>query len=100
MRSKKQQEKLESLSTGPDIPEDVQRCWFDVVRRAQSACAGNNGFGLLTINVVVNEGEAIMWLPPDIQRIEPSRLAQEVELSPEIMTALATLLTSGNGHKS
>jgi len=88
------------LSTDPDIPEDVKPCWFNVVRRAQSACTGNNGFALMTISIVVNEGEAIMWLPPEIQKVEPSKLSKEVELSTQVITALATLLTSGNGHKS
>ncbi len=99
MRSQEQQDKLDRLSQEPNIPEDVQTCWHEVARRAQSACAGNNGYGLLTLTIVVNESKAVMWLPPGIEKIEPARAAKEMEMSAETMLSLA-ILASNNGYGS
>jgi hypothetical protein len=79
-------------------PEDIKDCWLKVARRAQAACSGNRGFGLLHLTVAVNENKAILWLPPGLEKIEPASLAQELEMSTETFISLAGL-TARNGHK-
>ena len=97
-RSEKQQEKLDRFSQEADIPDDVQDCWHEVAKRAQAACTRNNGYGLLTITVVVNRTSAVMWLPPGLEKIEPARLIDGIEISPETLAGLA-ILASKNGHR-
>lgn len=80
-------------------PEDVQACWLKVARRAQAACAGNRGFGLLTLTVAVNENKAILWLPPELDKIEPASLAQELEMSTETFISLASLASKNGGKR-
>ena len=90
---------METLSAGPDIPEDVQNCWFEVARAAQAACSGNNGFGLITLTVAVNQGKAVMWLPPVLDKIHPARVAN-VEMSAETMQMLGILLGNDGNNGS
>ena len=79
-------------------PEDIKDCWLNVARRAQAACHGNNGFGLMTITVAVNENKAILWLPPSMIKVEPAALAQEMEMSAETFISLASLVSKNGGR--
>lgn len=86
-------------SPDPEWPEDIKACWLNVARRAQSACYGNNGLGLMTITVAVSKNNAIMWLPPTVVKVEPASLAREAELDASVVVSLAALM-SKNGHKT
>jgi hypothetical protein len=71
-------------------PEDVKRCWHDMARRAQAACSGNDGLGIVTIRAGVFGNEAIAWKAT----IESYDMMAErtTEISPETMGTLLALV--------
>jgi hypothetical protein len=98
MENKTQSPKQSKQSLEDSSPEDIQACWLKVARRAQAACYNNGGFGLLTLTVAVNGNKAILWMPPEMTKVEPAKLAKEMEMSAETFISLAALVSeNGNG---
>jgi hypothetical protein len=60
------------------FPHDVKLRWVNVTRRLQAACQ-SKGLSLVSITVLVDEdGLPVLWLEPDVRRIEPKKSAQEI----------------------
>jgi len=54
------------------VTEDVKPQWLNVVRRLQSACHGNQGYAVLSIQVLVNgTGDPVCWTEPKRVKLEP-----------------------------
>jgi hypothetical protein len=48
---------------------------------------------IMNLRIIVNRGEAVMWLPADMEKIYPAALAK-LEMSPETIIALTALLNN------
>ena len=63
------------------ITDDVKPEWLNVVRRLQSACHGNRGYAVLSIQILVDkDGTPLRWTEPGQKKIEPRRLAGDALL--------------------
>lgn len=76
-------------------PEDVQKGWLKFSRRMQAALTKNHGYALVTVTIAAHKCNAVQWLPPKVELIEPSGI--DVELTDEMFKALVTLMHSKNG---
>jgi hypothetical protein len=74
-------------SNNGSAPEDVKPCWMNVVRAAQAACAGNNGYGIIDIRVAVNGNVAVLWETKLTKKLSP-RSAANIEMTEETAAAL------------
>lgn len=74
------------------LPQDIRPEWFNPIRSAQAACTQNNGLAVLTMQVLVSGNEPIVWLSPQLELIEPKRVAKNVVTHPEILGAVMALL--------
>lgn len=71
--------------------KDIKPSWLNPIRAAQAACKENRGYGVLTLRLVVNGNDPVMWEEPSLKKIHPAKLA-ETAVSP---TLLATMLMLG-----
>jgi hypothetical protein len=54
------------------IPQDIKACWFNPIRRLQSATSGNKGLAIVTMKFLVNaDGVPIQWTEPNVVLLEP-----------------------------
>lgn len=92
------------LKASDPIPEDVHWEWVELIKALQAACASNNGYARLTVDISVKKNKPVLWVtefdaaervvPPSFRllKLSPKRLA-DAELTYE--TALA-LISMGN----
>lgn len=63
------------MSTDIQVPLDINKAWFPVIRRLQSL-AKSGGLSVLKISIVVNaEGNPQCWTEPQKILIEPKSAA-------------------------
>jgi hypothetical protein len=61
-----------------NLPLDIQKEWFSVVRRLQSV-AKSNGLSLVSITVLCDQdGKPLFWLSPEKKLIEPKSQAEDL----------------------
>lgn len=82
------------------LPQDIRPEWFNPIRSAQATCTQNNGLAILTMRVLVSGNEPIVWLSPELELIEPKRVAKNVVTHPEILGAVIALLSKTAGSES
>lgn len=59
------------------MSKDIKHGWQNVARRGQSV-SKSEGLSIVTLTVLVDKnGEALLWLEPDVKRIEPKRSARD-----------------------
>jgi hypothetical protein len=64
--------------SGVAFPHDLKLRWVNVTRRLQAACQ-SRGLSLVSITVLVDrDGLPVLWLEPDVRKIEPSKSAEEI----------------------
>jgi hypothetical protein len=67
-----------------DMPEDVKREWFSLLRRLQSV-SKSGGYSIVKICALVDaDGTPVAWTEPTQTKIEPKSLASAL-LSLDIM---------------
>lgn len=58
--------------------KDIKHGWKNVARRGQSV-SKSRGLSIVTLTVLVNQdGDAILWLAPDVKKIEPRASARQI----------------------
>lgn len=55
--------------------EDIRPSWLQFARRAQQAVAmGDSGYKIVNVMMLVGpNGDPVLWVQPDIKRLEPQR---------------------------
>ena len=76
---------------GPTTPLDIHADWLNVVRAAQAACKGNNGFGVMTITIGLMGNLPILYEPILRSKLHPSSVAKK-EITPRVVGALSALM--------
>lgn len=65
----------------PALPEDIQPCWLNVIRRLQSVASteNRNSYAIITLHILIDsEGKPRLWSTPTCKVIEPKRSAGEL----------------------
>lgn len=58
-----------------NIPEDINKEWFGVIRRLQSI-SKSNGLSVLSIAILVdNDGNPVAWTAPKKMLLEPKSMS-------------------------
>ncbi len=73
------------------VAQDFHPDWLKVIRAATAACTENNGYGVMTIIVSVNQNTPVLWNPVMRHRLHPSRAAQ-VQMTPQMAAALMAVM--------
>lgn len=61
------------------LPTDIRPQWLNIIRRMQSVSRRNNGLGIVTMSIVVNQdGLPMFWSEPKITLIEPKGCADVI----------------------
>lgn len=81
---------------GSSITEDIKPSWLNPIRAAQATCRSNRGYAILTLRIVVNKNDPVIWLDPELSKIHPARLAG-ADLSPSL---LGSMLELGRDNKT
>lgn len=76
---------------GSDGPQDIHPDWLNVVRAAQAACTGNNGYGVMTIIVSVIGGQPVFYEPVMRHKLHPARAAKK-QMTPQMAQALMSVM--------
>jgi hypothetical protein len=76
-----------------NVTEDIKPSWLNPVRAAQAACRTNRGYAVVTLRIVVNKNDPMMWAEPEVVKIHPARIS-EYPVSP---TLLAVMLELADG---
>lgn len=55
--------------------EDIRPSWLQFARRAQSVATTNEtGYKIITLTMLVGpSGDPVVWVQPDVKRLEPQR---------------------------
>jgi hypothetical protein len=54
------------------LTDDIKSPWLNVLRRLQSALSGQQGYAIVSIDVVVDESNApVFWSEPRVVKLEP-----------------------------
>ena len=62
-----------------DLPLDIKPDWLNVIRRLQSIGRQQSGYGIVTIQVIVDaNGTPILWNEPELKRLEPQSKVAEL----------------------
>lgn len=62
-----------------EIPLDVKACWFNPIRRLQSAAQKSTGLAIVSMKFLVNEvGEPIQWTEPELVLLEPKKSKEAI----------------------
>jgi len=77
------------------LPPDIRPEWLNVIRAVQASCSKNEGFGKVTIDVVVNGNLPVLWSKGEFTQISPKQLSS-FEISPKILMALAQMMNVEN----
>lgn len=72
-------------------PLDIQADWLKVVRAAQAACKGNDGFGIMTITVGLVGNAPVLYEPILRKKLHPSSMAK-VEMTPRVAGVLMAFM--------
>jgi hypothetical protein len=76
---------------GQPPPLDIIPDWLNVVRAAQAACKGNDGFGVMTITVALMGNTPVLYEPKLRRKLHPSSAAKK-EMTPRVAGALMALM--------
>ena len=63
------------------LPEDIQPCWLNVIRRLQSVASteNRNSYAILSLHILIDQnGVPRLWSTPTCRVIEPKRSAGEI----------------------
>lgn len=82
------------------ITEDIKPSWLNPVRAAQAACRNNKGYAIVTLAILVNKNDPMLWIEPKLTKIHPARLA-EARLTPATLAAMLELADANkvDNHK-
>ena len=62
-----------------DLPQDIKPDWLNVIRRLQSIGRQQAGYGIVTIQVIVDaNGIPVLWNEPELKRLEPQTRVAEM----------------------
>lgn len=73
-----------------DVTDDIKQSWFNPIRAAQAACKNNRGYAILTLTVMVNKNDPVLWPEPQLKKIHPAKLA-DYQVSPALLAAMLEL---------
>jgi hypothetical protein len=80
--------------------DDIKAAWLKPVRAAQAVCKSNNGYGIVTLTVMVAKNEPVFWLEPELTKIHPGAL-ENATISPTLLGLLvnmANYVDNKDGH--
>ena len=62
-----------------DLPQDIKPDWLNVIRRLQSMGRQQAGYGIVTIQVIIDaNGKPVLWNEPELKRLEPQSMVAEL----------------------
>jgi hypothetical protein len=81
-----------------DVTDDIKQSWFNPIRAAQAACRKNRGYAILTLTVLVNKNDPMLWSEPQLIKVHPAKLA-DYQVSPALLAAMLELADSKVDNK-
>jgi hypothetical protein len=77
------------------VPKDIIPDWYNVVRDAQAACAGNHGIARVTIEVVVM-GNIPMVYWPRVDLVRPLSAVGNATIAPRLAEIMSAMIDKGD----
>lgn len=85
---------MDELEKKNSIPEDIQESWYKFCRSMQAHCVDNSGIATMTVEIGIIQTEIISWSVKGIEKIYPSKLADDIEFSDKGVAALIAHLSA------
>lgn len=72
---------------------DIRPKWKNVARRLQSAASKNNGYAVMQVSIIVDEGgDPVVWFSPEVNLFEPKSVSLEGLMDDKELRALLEIM--------